>query len=82
MLEVVTTGPVLRFMAMPDGNRLARFVEPGIEVNQVFGSLTAVRADGRIVEVPAGLPGPYEVRLGNERNGVGTWTRVSASAPS
>jgi hypothetical protein len=49
---------------MPDGVRLAGFVAPGIEVNQVFGSLSA-RREGEtwIVEVPGGFPGPYQVLL-------------------
>ena len=49
---------------MPDGVRLAGFVPPGIEVNQVFGSLTARCPDQTwIVEVPGGFPGPYLVFL-------------------
>jgi hypothetical protein len=49
---------------MPDEGRLAGFVAPGIEVNQVFGSLTAHRpGDAWIVEVPGGFPGPYEMVL-------------------
>jgi hypothetical protein len=48
---------------MPDGTRVAGFAEPGIEVNQVFGSLTAARDGTRIVEVPAGSPGKYQVVL-------------------
>ena len=50
---------------MPDRVRLAGFVAPGIEVNQVFGSLTARRRDEArsVVEVPGGLPGPYQVIL-------------------
>jgi hypothetical protein len=63
-LEVVTSGPVLPLVAMPDGVRLAGFVEPGIEVNQVFGSLTAARAGAaHSVEIPAGLSGPYVLLL-------------------
>lgn len=63
-LEVVTTGPVLPLVAMPDGSRLAGFVAPGIEVNQVFGSLTAARAGhAHTVEVPAGLSGAFVLIL-------------------
>jgi hypothetical protein len=63
-LEVVTSGPVLPVVVMPDRVRLAGFVEPGVEVNQVFGSLTAVRAGaGRVVEVPAGQAGPFALFL-------------------
>jgi hypothetical protein len=64
-LEVVVTGPVLPLLVLPDGQRVAGFLDPGVEVNQVFGSLTAVRGDrGRIVEVPAGVPGTYRLVLG------------------
>ena len=49
---------------MPDGRRVAGFVDPGVEVNQVFGSLTAARAGQvRIIEVPAGAPGTYQLVL-------------------
>jgi hypothetical protein len=55
---------------MPDGVRLAGFVEPGIEVNQVFGSLTARREnETRSVEVPGGFPGPYLVLLSGIADG-------------
>jgi hypothetical protein len=64
MLEITARGPVWPLVVMPDEVRLAGFVPPGIEVNQVFGSLTARGADQTwTVEVPAGLPGPYEVFL-------------------
>jgi hypothetical protein len=62
-VEIVARGPVWPLVVMPDGVRLAGFVDPGIEVNQVFGSLTARRDDARIVEVPGGAPGPYRVFL-------------------
>ena len=62
-VEIVARGPVWPLVVMPDGVRLAGFVDPGIEVNQVFGSLTARRDDVRIVEVPGGAPGPYRVLL-------------------
>ncbi|HKW91440.1 MAG TPA: hypothetical protein VJX92_06035 [Methylomirabilota bacterium] len=59
VLEVAVSGPVQPLVVMPD-ERLAGFVRQGIEVNQVFGSLTVAREDGsRIVEVPAGLSGPF-----------------------
>jgi hypothetical protein len=62
-LEVVVTGPVLPMLVLPDG-RVAGFVDPGVEVNQVFGSLTAIRgARGRIIEVPAGVAGTYRLVL-------------------
>jgi hypothetical protein len=76
-LEVATAGPVLPLIVMPDGRRLAGFVEPGIEVNQVFGSLTAAGpGDARLVEVPAGLPGPYVLLLGAVGDGPFTVTVV------
>ena len=62
-LGVVTSGPVLPLVLMPDGRRVAGFVEPGIDVNQVFGSLTAGMAGSRTVEVPAGVYGPYVLIL-------------------
>jgi hypothetical protein len=68
-VEVVARGPVWPLVVMPDGVRLAGFVDPGIEVNQVFGSLTARREDVRIVEVPGGAPGPYRVLLAGLADG-------------
>jgi hypothetical protein len=62
-LGVATSGPVLPLVMMPDGQRVAGFVEPGIDVNQVFGSLTAGPAGSRTVEVPAGMSGPFVVVL-------------------
>ena len=62
-VEIVARGPVWPLVVMPGGVRLAGFVDPGIEVNQVFGSLTARRDDGWIVEIPGGAPGPYRVLL-------------------
>ena len=62
-LGVATTGPVLPLVVMPDGRRVAGFVQPGIDVNQVFGSLTAGPAGSRAVEVPAGVTGPYVLVL-------------------
>jgi hypothetical protein len=42
---------------------VAGFVQPGIDVNQVFGSLTAGPAGSRSVEVPAGVAGPFVLVL-------------------
>ena len=51
-------------LEMPTLPLLAGFVAPGIEVNQVYGSITRVNLDGtRVIEVPAGYPGPYTIRL-------------------
>ena len=64
-LEVVVTGPVLPLLVLPNGQRVAGFVVPGVEVNQVFGSLTTIREDrGRVIEVPAGAAGTYRLVLG------------------
>jgi hypothetical protein len=76
-LEVITSGPVLPLVTMPDRTRLAGFVPPGIEVNQVFGSLTAAPAGGaRTVEVPAGVDGPFVVTLAAVGDGPFTLTVV------
>jgi hypothetical protein len=64
VVEVTARGPVWPLVVMPDRVRLAGFVPPGIEVNQVFGSRTArLQDEARSVEVPGGLPGPYQVIL-------------------
>jgi hypothetical protein len=76
-LEVSVVGPALPLVVMPDGVRAAGFVPPGVEVNQVFGSLTeAGRAAPRVVEVPAGAAGPYRVVLTGVENGPYTVTVV------
>lgn len=62
VLEIAARG-ALPLVRMPDGGRVAGFVSPGIEVNQVFGSLTALRDGRHVVEVPAGQPGPYVIVL-------------------
>ena len=62
-IEVVTDGPVLPIVVMPDGVRAAGFAVPDIEVNQVFGSFTGVRDGRRVIEVPAGLAGPFRLVL-------------------
>jgi hypothetical protein len=60
-LEVTATSNVLPLVQVPDGGRVAGWSASGVEVNQVFGSLTAARTDGYHVEVPAGRPGDYAV---------------------
>jgi len=63
-LRISTPAALLPLVLMPDHARVAGFVAPGVEVNQVFGSVTGQTPDGRRgVEVPAGLPGPYLVVL-------------------
>jgi hypothetical protein len=68
-IEIAASGPVLPLVVMPDETRVAGFVAPGIEVNQVFGSLTALRDGVKTVEVPAGAPGRYVVALAAVGNG-------------
>ena len=76
-LEVATSGPVLPLVTMPDLTRLAGFVPPGIEINQVFGSLTTAAASGaRTVDVPAGVAGPFVVTLAAVGDGPFTLTVV------
>ncbi len=79
-LEISTTGPVLPLVTMSDRARRAGFVPPGIEVNQVFGSLTRqtgrLPAGTRVVEVPAGVSGPFVVRLAAVGDGPFTVTIV------
>jgi hypothetical protein len=73
VVEVVARGPVWPLVVMPDGFRMAGFVAPGIEVNQVFGSLTAHRpGETWIVEVPGGFSGPYRVLLTGVADGAFT----------
>jgi hypothetical protein len=62
-LEVTVEGPAAPLLIMPDGVRAAGFVAPGVEVNQVFGSFTGMRDGRRVIEVPAGLAGPYRLLL-------------------
>jgi hypothetical protein len=64
LLEIRATGPVAPLVVMPDGRVAAGFLADGVEVNQVFGSLTE-RAKGQrwLVEVPAGAAGDYTLVL-------------------
>jgi hypothetical protein len=75
IVEVTARGPVWPLVVMPDGVRLAGFVAPGIEVNQVFGSLTEPRgSETWAVEVPGGFPGPYGILLTGIADGAFTVT--------
>jgi hypothetical protein len=66
----VTASPGVRpLLLMPDGRRAAGFVAPGVEVNQVFGSLTSAAGDASVVEVPAGVRGPYTLVLEGAADG-------------
>jgi hypothetical protein len=64
-LRVTVPRGVLPLVLMPDRARVAGFVAPGIEVNQVFGSKTSQAADGaRALEVPVRRAGSYLLVLG------------------
>ena len=59
-VTVEASGSVVPLLRMPDGQVAAGFLAEDVEVNQVFGSLTASRAGRRwLVEVPAGARGDY-----------------------
>ena len=59
-LEIESSGPVVPLLRMPDGRVAAGFLAEDVEVNQVFGSLTASRGGQRwLVEVPGGAEGAY-----------------------
>ena len=76
-LRVDASSGVWPLLEMPTLPLLAGFVAPGIEVNQVYGSVTRVNADGtRTVEVPAGYPGPYTVRMQGAADGPYTVTLI------
>ena len=63
-IEIEASGPILPLLQMPDGGVAAGFLAEDVEVNQVFGSLTASRGRQRwVVEVPAGAPGAYTLIL-------------------
>ena len=63
-IEIEASGPILPLLQMPDGGVAAGFLAGDVEVNQVFGSLTASRGRQRwVVEVPAGAPGAYTLIL-------------------
>jgi hypothetical protein len=69
-LKIVAPSNVLPLVLMDDNVRVAGFVAPGIEVNQVFGSYTGLEADGaRTVEVPAGRVGPFALILEGKEAG-------------
>jgi len=64
LLEIRATGPVAPLVVMPGGRVAAGFLADGVEVNQVFGSLTeSTRGQRWLVEVPAGEAGDYTLVL-------------------
>ncbi len=72
-LKVAASAGLLPLVQMPDGVRVAGFVSPGIEVNQVFGSETTLDpAGGRVVEVPAGQSGPFTLVFEGQKDGAFT----------
>jgi hypothetical protein len=68
-LQITTAGSVLPLLEMPDGVRVAGFVAPDIEVNQVFASRTGSDGEMHVVEVPGGEVGPFTVVLQGVRDG-------------
>ncbi len=69
-LKVTTSAGVLPLLLMADQLRVAGFVTPGIEVNQVFGSITEAGTDGsHLVQVPAGATGPFTLVLEGLKEG-------------
>jgi hypothetical protein len=69
-IKITAPSNLFPLVLMPDKVRVAGFVAPGVEVNQVFGSFTGAGADGaRIVEVPAGVPGPFTLVLEGVQDG-------------
>ncbi len=70
VLTVSTSAGVLPLVQMPDRARVLGFVSPGIEVNQVFGSDSLLNDDGsRVLELPAGQPGPFTLVLEGQQDG-------------
>jgi hypothetical protein len=64
LLEIRAAGPVAPLVVMPGGRVAAGFLADGVEVNQVFGSLSRSTPERRwLVEVPAGTPGDYTLVL-------------------
>jgi hypothetical protein len=69
-MKIAASPNVLPLVLMADKARVAGFVAPGIEVNQVFGSFTSAGPLGvHIIEVPAGVPGPFTLVLEGTQEG-------------
>lgn len=70
VIRITAPETVLPLVLMAEKTRVAGFVAPGLEVNQVFGSFTGLAADGaRCVEVPAGVSGPFVLILEGRQEG-------------
>lgn len=67
----ITASPtVLPLVLIQDKARVAGFVAPGVEINQVLSSFTGVAADGtHTVEIPAGVAGPFLLAVEGVREG-------------
>jgi len=69
-LRVTTSPDVLPLVLMADKGRLAGFISPRVEVNQVFGSFTGLAEQGgRAVEVPAGVAAPFTLIVEGQTSG-------------
>lgn len=69
-LRMTASPGVLPLTLMADKARVAGFVSPRFEVNQVFGSFTGLTEQGgRVVEVPAGATGPFTLILEGQATG-------------
>ena len=68
-LRVTASPNVLPLVQVPEFGQVAGFVAPDIEVNQVYGSVTAATDAGRMVRVPAGHPGLFHVFLEGRQDG-------------
>lgn len=70
VLKVMSSAGALPLVQMPDRARVMGFVSPGIEVNQVFGSDSALTEDGgRVLDVPAGHAGPFTLVFEGRQDG-------------
>jgi len=69
-IRIAASPAALPLIVMPDQARVAGFLGRGVEVNHVFGSYSGQDMEGqRVVEVPAGVPGPYTILLKGETDG-------------
>jgi len=68
-LRVTASANVLPLVQVPGFGQVAGFVAPDIEVNQIYGSVTAATDAGRMVRVPAGSAGLIHVFLEGRQDG-------------